>query len=184
MNWTLLENQDIRYEQHFGSRVIRCFSQRPGNIDELFRRTVERFPEQEAIVAPNGERMKYCELNQRVDRIAAALAARGLAAGERIALLVSNDPTFVIALLAAARLNAIAVPLNIREQTPELEFTLNQCGAKIIVHEANLAERLPAPAAIPELKMRFAVNGESMGSESFASLEKSDAAKVAPAAAI
>ncbi len=181
MNWPLLNNQSIRYEQHFGSRVIRCFSQRPSNIDQLFRRTVQRFPEQEAIVAPNGERITYRTLNERVDRVSSAFAARGLVAGERIALLISNDPTFVIALLAAARLNAIAVPLNIREQTPELEFTLNQCGAKIIVHEANLAERLPAPAAIPELKMRFAVNGESMGSESFASLEKSDAAKVAPA---
>jgi long-chain acyl-CoA synthetase len=183
MNWALPSNQSVRYERHFGSRVIRCFSQRPGNIDEIFQRAVERFPEQEAIIAPNGERIKYRELNERVDRVAAGLATRGLGVGERIALLISNDPTFVIALLAAARLNAIVVPLNIREQTPELEFTLNQCGAKMIVHEANLAERLPSPATLPELKMRFAVNGDAAGSESFAVLEKSDAAKAAPAPA-
>ena len=181
MNWPLLGEQRIRYEQHFGSRVIRCFSQRPANINELFQTTVERVPEQEAVIAPNGERITYRTLNERIDRIAAALAARGLSAGDRIALLVSNDPAFVITLLAAARLNAITVPLNIREQTPELEFTLNQCGAKIIVHEANLAERLPAPATVPELKLRVAVNGDAMDSESFATLEQSGAMKVAPA---
>ncbi len=181
MNWPLLSDQSVRFEQHFGSRVIRCFSERPASIDESFQRTVERFPEQEAIVAPNGERINYRELSERVDRVAAALAARGLSAGDRIALLVSNDPTFVVTLLAAARLNAITVPLNIREQTPELQFTLNQCGAKIIVHEANLAERLPAPSTLPELKFRFAVNGDAAGSESFTSLEESGATKVLPA---
>ncbi len=181
MNWSLPDNQRVRYEHHFGNRVIRCFSQRAGSIDELFLRAVERYPEQEAIVGPSGERITYHALNERVDRIAAAFAARGLVAGDRIALLVSNDPAFVITLLAAARLNAIVAPLNIREQTPELEFALNQCGAKMIVHEASLAERLPAPAALPQLQLRFAVNGDANGSASFALLEKSDAAKVKPA---
>ena len=147
----------------------------------MFRRAVERFPEQEAIVGGNGERITYRALNERVDRVAAALAARGLSAGDRIALLVSNDPVFVIALLAATRLNAVTVPLNIREQTPELEFTLNQCGAKIIVHEAGLAARLPAPATVLQLKLRFAVNGDAAGSESFAALEQPGANKVTPA---
>ena len=183
MNWPLPAHQSIRYESHFGSHVIRCFSQRATSLDEVFRRAVERFPEQEAIVGGNGERITYRALNDRVDRVAAALAARGLSVGDRIALLVSNDPTFVIAFLAATRLNAVTVPLNIREQTPELEFTLNQCGAKMIVHEARLAARLPTLAAVPELKLRFAVNGDAMGSEPFALLEQSSANKVTPATA-
>jgi long-chain acyl-CoA synthetase len=181
MNWHLPDDQNIRHESHFGSRIVRCFANRAGSIDELFQRAVGRFPEQEAIVSATGERINYRTLNERVDCVAAALAAHGLNAGDRIALLISNDPTFVIALLAASRLNAIAVPLNIREQTPELEFTLNQCGAKMIVHEANLADRLPAPAAVPALKLRFAVNGDAADSESFATLETSNAKEISPA---
>ena len=183
MNWSLPNNQSMRYESHFGSRVIRCFGQRATSIDELFRRSVERFSDAEAIVSATGERIAYRTLNERVDRVAAAFAERGLRAGERIALLVSNDPAFVITLLAAARLNAITVPLNTREQTPELQFTLNQCGAKMIVFEASLAGRLPAPAAVPELKWRFAVNGAAIDCELFAALEKSAAAKITPAIA-
>ena len=181
MTWTLQNDHRIRYEQHFGSRVVRCFQERPHGLDEIFRRSVARFPAEEALVGPNGERLTYHDLNQRVDRIATALASRGLAAGDRIALLIGNDPAFVIALLAAIRLNVIAVPLNIREQTPELEFTLNQCGAKIIVFEANLASRLPAASALPELKLRIAVNGDADSSESFTSLEKSDAPEITSA---
>lgn len=181
MNWTLTPDQAIRYESHFGSRVVRCFKNRLNSIDESFRRAVERHPEQEAIVGSNGERITYRALSSRVDRVAAALAAKGLRAGERIAILVSNDPTFVITLLAAMRLNAIAVPLNTREQTPELEFTLNQCGARMIVHEANLADRLPPPTMVPALEFRFVVNGEAIGSESFSSLENADEPSIAPA---
>ena len=179
MNWKLAPDQAIRYESHFGTRVVRCFKNRVSSIDESFRRAVERYPEQEAIVGPSGERMNYRALSARVDRVAAALAAKGLRASERIAILVSNDPTFVITLLAAMRLNAIAVPLNIREQTPELEFTLNQCGAKMIVHEANLVDRLPKTTAVPELQFRFAVNGDALGSEPFAALENSIAPAIA-----
>jgi long-chain acyl-CoA synthetase len=178
MNWTLPSNQSIRYERHFGSRVVRCFSQRPASIDQLFRASVARFPDAEAIIGANGERITYRELDRRVAHVAAVLAARGLGAGERIALFVSNDPAFVITLLAAARLSAITVPLNTREQTPELEFTLNQCGAKIIICEANLAERLPLAAALPALKLRVAVNGDAADCESFAALEKSAAAPI------
>lgn len=181
MNWNLGPEQTIRYECHFGSRLVRCFKNRVNSINESFRRAVERHPEQEAIVGPNSERITYRALNERVDHVATALAEKGLKAGERIAILVSNDPTFVITLLAAMRLNAIAVPLNIREQTPELEFTLNQCSAKIIVHEANLVDRLPKPAAVPELRFRFAVNGAAIGSEPFASLENSAAPALTPA---
>ncbi len=180
MTWTLTTDQAIRYENHFGSRIIRCFKNRVDNIDQSFRLAVERYPEQEVIVGPNGERITYRGLSARVDRVAAALASKGLRGGERIAILVSNDPTFVITLLAALRLNAIAVPLNIREQTPELEFTLNQCGAKMIVHEANLVNRLPQPALVPALELRFAVNGDAMGSEPFVSLENSSAPSITP----
>ena len=116
MTWNLSAEYATRYEAHFGSRVIRCFQHRPASIDELFRNSFARFPDHEAMVTPSGERWTYRKLYEAVNRAAAGFAARGLVAGDRIALLIGNDPAFVIALLAAARLNAITVPLNIREQ--------------------------------------------------------------------
>jgi O-succinylbenzoic acid--CoA ligase len=57
--------------------------------------------------------------------------------------MLGNGREFVYALLAAFRLGAIAVPINTREQRPELAFILAQCAAKAIVFDAALAERLP-----------------------------------------
>ncbi|MEO6025134.1 MAG: class I adenylate-forming enzyme family protein [Burkholderiales bacterium] len=182
MTWHLPLEYAMRYEAHFGSRVVRCFQHRPASVDELFRSALTRFPDHDVIVASSGERWSYRKLDEAVSRVAAGFVARGLQPGDRIALLVGNDPAFVIALLAAARLNAITVPLNIREQTPELEFALNQCGAKMLVHEANLAERLPQPSALPGLQYRFAVNGDCADSESFLALLKSESAQTISAA--
>ena len=49
--------------------------------------------------------------------LAGGLTALGVGAGDRVALLLSNRAEFVLLLLAIARLGAITVPLNIREQT-------------------------------------------------------------------
>ena len=46
------------------------------------------------------------------DALAAALAARGIGRGDRVALFLQNVPQFVIALLATWKLGAIAVPVN------------------------------------------------------------------------
>ena len=58
-------------------------------------------------------------------------------------LFLPNDREFVYALLAVLRLGAVVVPVNVREQRPELAFILAQCGAKAIVFDATLADRLP-----------------------------------------
>jgi long-chain acyl-CoA synthetase len=88
---------------------------------------------------------------------AAALAERGIAAGDRVALLVGNRLEFVVALFAILRLDAIAVPLSTRYQTPEIAFALNDCGASLLIHEADLAQRLPTPDQVRGVRRRVVV---------------------------
>ena len=40
----------LRYETHYGNRVVRCFAQRPAHIDAMFREAVARHPERDALV--------------------------------------------------------------------------------------------------------------------------------------
>ena len=75
----------------------------------------------------------------------------------RVALLVGNRAEFVVALFAVLRLGAIAVPLSTRYQNPEIAFALNDCGASLLVHEADLAPRLPAPDQVPGVRRRVVV---------------------------
>lgn len=140
-----------RYEAHFGDRVVRCFAERPHSLYQMFTEAVERNADGEALVAGN-ERFSWRNLAERVARVAQGLSLRKIGRGDRVALLLGNRSEFVVTLFAAARLGAIVVPLNIREQKPELAYVLEHCGAELIVHETELAERLP------ELRHRIAVD--------------------------
>ncbi|MCX8005744.1 MAG: acyl--CoA ligase, partial [Burkholderiaceae bacterium] len=146
----------IRHETHFGDRVVRCFAARPPSAFAMFRAAVARNPHGEALVCGD-ERYNWSELAQRVERVAAGLATHGIARGDRVALLLGNRNEFVIVLLAALRLGAIAVPVNVREQTPELAYVLNHCGAKLLVHETDLAARLPPERDVPALAHRIPI---------------------------
>jgi acyl-CoA synthetase (AMP-forming)/AMP-acid ligase II len=132
----------IRHEAHFGDRVVRCYAERPGSVYEMFAAAVARNGEGEALVCGD-RRLTWKDLEAEVRRLARGLAARRIGGGDRVALLLGNRIEFVVAVFAVARLGAITVPLNIREQAPELAYVLEHCGAKLVIHETELAERLP-----------------------------------------
>ncbi|WP_205042094.1 class I adenylate-forming enzyme family protein [Rhodoligotrophos defluvii] len=146
----------IRREVHYGTRLVRCFADRPAHIDALFRETVARFPETTALVLGD-ERIDYRSLDETVERVAANLAAHGLGKGDRIALLLGNAFPFVFMVLAAARIGAIIVPMNIRQRRPEIAFMLNQCTAAALVYDAEHAANLPAGEEVPALRHVFVV---------------------------
>ncbi|HEV3010035.1 MAG TPA: class I adenylate-forming enzyme family protein, partial [Burkholderiales bacterium] len=135
----------IRHEAHFGDRVVRCFAERPGSFYEIFQQAVERNGDGEALVS-GSEKFTWKTLAERVARVARGLSSRGIGRGERVALLLGNRIEFVLTLFAAARLGAIAVPLNIRSQKPELAYVLEHCDASLVIHETELADRLPSLA--------------------------------------
>ena len=142
-----------RLEAHYGDRVVRCFSERPASLFALLADAAARFPEGEAIVCVD-ERMCWRELHALSARLAAGLAQLGIRAGDRVAMLIGNRSEFVTTLFAIAHLGAIAVPISIREQTPGLAYMINDCAAALIVHDADLADRLPAAADIPSVRTR------------------------------
>jgi long-chain acyl-CoA synthetase len=101
------------------------------------------------------ERITYAELREQVDRLAGALAARGLTGGAPVALILPNVPAFVVGFLAVLRAGAVVVPLNPHFKEAELEFHFRECGVKAVITDADgepgcrsVAERLDEP---PEL---------------------------------
>jgi long-chain acyl-CoA synthetase len=132
----------LRDEAHFGDRVVRCFADRPRSFYELFSEAVRRNPNGEALVCGE-ERLTWKALEEQVVQVCVGLSSRGIGCGDRIALLLGNRSEFVVTLFAAARLGAIVVPLNIRSQKPELAYVLEHCAASLVVHETELADRLP-----------------------------------------
>jgi long-chain acyl-CoA synthetase len=73
----------------------------------------------------------FGDLNDRAERFAAAVAARGIGKGDRVALSLQNDPEFAIALLGAWKRGAVVVPLNPMFRRKEIEYHLRDSGARL-----------------------------------------------------
>ena len=67
-------------------------------------------------------------MQRAIEDCAGRLSALGLAKGDRVAFLGHNQPMFLFAMFAAARVGAIFVPLNFRLTGPELAFMLEDCA--------------------------------------------------------
>ena len=84
----------------------------------------------------DGHTMSYGELLDRIDRLAAELAAGGVGRGDRVGYLGLNDPMFLITLFAAARIGAVFVPLNYRLTAAELGYILADAGVHTLLADA------------------------------------------------
>jgi acyl-CoA synthetase (AMP-forming)/AMP-acid ligase II len=159
----------LRDEQHFGGRVMRCFAERPANLAAMLDDLVRRFPARPAII--EGDRtITYAELDGIVAAVAAGLAAEGIAAGDRVALFLGNCWEFLAIIFACHRLGAIAVPIGTRQRRAELEFLLNDCGARVLVFEAKLADAVPAPESVGHPFRLVAARGDVPGVRPFSAL--------------
>ena len=156
MEWTFAASPKSRREAHYGNRVVSCFADRPATVPHMLEATVAAKPDGEALICGE-ERRSWREVEREVAAVAIALAARGVSQGDRVALLVGNRAEFVLALFAILRLGAIAVPLSTRYQTPEIAYALNDCGASLLIYEADLVSRLPAADQIRGIRKRVVV---------------------------
>ena len=143
----------LRREAHFGSRVVKCFAERPESLFEILQRGVSRNTGSEATIFGT-ERVTYAELDITVSRLAGILTHLGIGKGDRVALLLPNCGLYVSLVFAIAKIGAVLVPLNIREAAPELEYILNDCGAKLLVYHHTLEASLPDLSRTPFLVER------------------------------
>lgn len=94
-------------------------------------------PTHPAVRCEDGE-LDYRRLEMLVAAEAGRLRTRGVEPGDRIAVLIGNDPAFLVVLLACARLGAVFVPLNTRLTAAEIGYQVNHCAPVRAVASADL----------------------------------------------
>jgi acyl-CoA synthetase (AMP-forming)/AMP-acid ligase II len=112
------------------------------NLARSLDRNADRTPHEDAVIFRD-RRLTHLQLLDRVNALAAAFLAAGVGKGDIVALLMGNRPEFLESALAANRVGAAFLPLNVRLAGPELEYIIRHAGATAIVTEPGLA----APAA-------------------------------------
>jgi len=103
----------------------------------------------------------YAEFEQRINKIASGLKQKfTVSTGDRVAFLGYNNPDMLALLFACARLGAILVPLNWRLAAAEHGYILLDCGAAILVCEADFRENAESNrSTVPDCK--FVAHGFS-----------------------
>ncbi|WP_170231806.1 AMP-binding protein [Pseudonocardia kunmingensis] len=102
--------------------------------DLLDRRAVER-PDDDAVVFPDA-RASYAELAGRAQWFARRLAGLGVRRGDRVGILLPATVDLLAVLFGAAKLGAIAVPVNARFKCVELAQIVAHSGMRVLVTDA------------------------------------------------
>jgi len=104
------------------------------NFAEILRGQAVRRADQEALV-DGDQRWTYAALDNEVDRYAAALLAAGITSKDLVGVLGRNHATYVLELLALARIGAISVPLNWRLHAHEQAYVVAQAGIACLLYD-------------------------------------------------
>jgi long-chain acyl-CoA synthetase len=110
----------------------------PATLAELVRDVAQRDGGKPALIFAD-QPISYAELDARIECAANGIAARGVACGDRVALLVPNIPEFIAAYYAVQRCGGIAVPINVLYKAEEIAYILQDSEAKALILYAGFA---------------------------------------------
>jgi acyl-CoA synthetase (AMP-forming)/AMP-acid ligase II len=133
------------------------------NLTEL----AARYGDKPAIVmAGSGDTLTYRELEERSNRIAHLFRSRGLGPGDHIAILMQNQLEVFPVAWAAQRAGLLYTPVNWHLTADEASYIVANCGARMLIHSAALADlAAAAESASPRLQSRLVVGGDVEGAE-------------------
>ncbi|HUZ25994.1 MAG TPA: AMP-binding protein [Streptosporangiaceae bacterium] len=115
---------------------------------DFLRLSAQRFPDRDCFVFGDGTSRSFAETNQRVNRLADALRRRGLAKGDRVAILGTDSGEYVEVILACMKLGVVYVPLNNRLADAEVLTLLRKARPRALFSSGRYLERVAALAPL------------------------------------
>ncbi len=123
----------------------------------------ERQPDRTAIVSEAGNRT-FAEIDASANRIVRALRARGVQAGDGVALMCANRPEFAETVVAVRRAGLRLTTINWHLTADEAGYIIDDCDATAFVADARFAHAAAGAAELaPRLLARLSVGGEIAG---------------------
>jgi len=113
----------------------------PDTVPGLLRAFCKMHADLEALVA-GSERLVFADLDRISERLARALAARGIAKGDRVGIAMRNCPSWVIAYMAALKAGAVATLINGWWERSELSHALALTKPRLVIADAERARRI------------------------------------------
>ena len=127
-------------EAELGGQRLRVFKNGPSSLRALF--DTARSRGDAPFLVYEDERWSFADTMARVDALGAALVARGVGPGDRVALALRNYPEWVVSFAAITSIGAISVSLNAWWTTEELDYALRDSGSRLVIADAERVARI------------------------------------------
>ena len=121
-------------------------------LSRVLRRRAARHGDRLFVRFGDGVELSFAGYDAQCDRLARALRAAGLQAGDRVMCMLRNRAEFLVLAIACGRAGAVFVPVNTELKGFSLQHQLHNCGPRMLVLEADLVahfDGVPAPPALP-----------------------------------
>ncbi|MNF58949.1 Long-chain-fatty-acid--CoA ligase [compost metagenome] len=120
--------------------AYRAYERRPQNYDAIIRRSAALYPDREAVIC--GERrVTWAAFDGMIQRTAYGYIDAGVKPQDRIAVMLDNRLEYLVAMLAAIRAGAIAIPLGTRLGSMDVEHVLKDAKPNLAVTALQWAEK-------------------------------------------
>jgi long-chain acyl-CoA synthetase len=121
-----------------------------------------------AVEMGNGEQVTYRELDERSNQAAHLLRSAGLEKGDHIAILMENNVRYLEVAWAAQRSGLYYTAVNSHLRQGEVQFILDDCGAKCLVTSAEIAKTGSVGSLnLSRLRVRLSIGGDVDGFRSY-----------------
>src|SRR5438132_3257438 len=109
-------------------------------MPNLVRRAAQAFPDHEFVLTTDGQ-VTFAEAERQSRLLAKRLLREGVTKGTRVGILFPQGPEFVVALFAATRIGAVAVPLSTFFRAPELRRAMSHVDVEALIAPHTLLGR-------------------------------------------
>ena len=134
-------------------------------FDEILCRAADDAP---ALRAPGGLAWSYADLRREAARTAAALAAKGLQPGDRVAAQIEKSPTGLVLYLGTLMAGGVFLPLNTAYTSGELDYFLGDAEPAIVVCDPAKRDAIARIAGMAQV--------ETLGADGHGSMAEAAAA--------
>src|SRR6478735_4201247 len=128
------------------------------NIADLFERAVDAVPDRTALIV--GDRQAtYQDVEEASNRLAHALAARGIGTGDHVGIYAQNSLEWVQSMMAAFKVRAVPININFRYVEDELAYLFDNADLKALVFDRQYTHRVASVrSATPALELLIVVD--------------------------
>ncbi len=143
-----------------GGVPMKIYSEAPPTVRTIFELAEPQFGGRDYLVYED-ERVTYSAFARAVEHFAKALIEQyGVEKGDRVAVIMRNYPQWPVPFFAALSIGAIATPMNSWWTGDELEYGLNDSGAKVAVMDPQILDRVrDSLDRLPDLKSIIIARG-------------------------